>query len=81
MLALFLNVRFQVTAQNIFYFFVYTAAISVFTRVLLLGAEVYPRSWNAGRCFDGLHAHLAVEEKLPIAGVRHWLERISLAPR
>src|SRR5258705_4600381 len=33
-LALFLNVRFQVTAQNIFYFFVYTAAISVFTRVL-----------------------------------------------
>src|SRR5438309_3139415 len=39
-LALFLNVRFQVTAQNIFYFFVYTAAISVFTRVLLLGRMV-----------------------------------------
>src|SRR5882724_6083089 len=39
-LALFLNVRFQVTAQNIFYFFMYTGAISVFTRVLLLGRMV-----------------------------------------
>src|SRR5256884_861710 len=39
-LALFLNVRFQVTAQNIFYFFVYVGAISVFTRVLLLGRMV-----------------------------------------
>src|SRR5438477_4606752 len=39
-LALFLNDRFHVTAQNIFYFFMYTAAISVFTRVLLLGRMV-----------------------------------------
>src|SRR2546421_4301680 len=39
-LALFLNVRFQVTAQLIGYFFMYTAAISVFTRVLLLGRMV-----------------------------------------
>jgi MFS family permease len=39
-LALFLNVRFQVTAQNIFYFFVYTGAISVLARVLLLGRMV-----------------------------------------
>src|SRR2546425_2719406 len=39
-LALFLNVRFQVTAQNIFYFFMYVGAISVFTRVLLLGRAV-----------------------------------------
>jgi MFS family permease len=39
-LALFLNARFQVTAQNIFYFFVYTGAISVFARVLLLGRMV-----------------------------------------
>ena len=39
-LALFLNVRFHVTAQMIGYFFMYTAAISVFTRVLLLGRMV-----------------------------------------
>ena len=39
-LALFLNVRFQVTAQLIGYFFMYTGAISVFTRVLLLGRMV-----------------------------------------
>jgi len=39
-LALFLNVRFQVTAQMIGYFFMYTGAISVFTRVLLLGRMV-----------------------------------------
>src|SRR5205809_5727807 len=36
-LALFLNVRFQVTEQTIGYFFMYTGAISVFARVLLLG--------------------------------------------
>jgi len=41
-LALFLNVRFQVTAQTIGYFFMYVGAISVFTRVLLLGA------WSIG---------------------------------
>ena len=40
MLALFFNVRFQVTAQLIGYFFMYTGAISVFTRVLLLGRMV-----------------------------------------
>src|SRR6266496_2862630 len=39
-LALFLNARFQVTAQMIGYFFMYTGAISVFTRVLLLGRAV-----------------------------------------
>src|SRR5881394_3468612 len=39
-LALFLNVRFQVTAQLIGYFFMYTGAISVFARVLLLGRMV-----------------------------------------
>jgi MFS family permease len=39
-LALFLNARFQVTAQTIGYFFVYTGAISVFARVLLLGRMV-----------------------------------------
>ena len=39
-LALFLNRRFQVTAQMIGYFFMYTGAISVFTRVLLLGRMV-----------------------------------------
>src|SRR5436309_10588526 len=36
-LALFLNVRFQVTKETIGYFFMYIGAISVFTRVLLLG--------------------------------------------
>src|SRR2546423_9229856 len=36
-LALFLNARFQVTEQTIGYFFMYVGAISVFTRVLLLG--------------------------------------------
>src|SRR5205809_5442067 len=36
-LALFLNARFQVTEQTIGYFFMYTGAISVFARVLLLG--------------------------------------------
>ena len=39
-LALFLNARFQVTEQTIGYFFMYTGAISVFTRVLLLGRMV-----------------------------------------
>src|SRR5215813_11793130 len=39
-LALFLNKQFQVTAQTIGYFFMYTGAISVFTRVLLLGRAV-----------------------------------------
>jgi MFS family permease len=39
-LALFLNARFQVTAQTIGYFFMYSGAISVFTRVLLLGRMV-----------------------------------------
>src|SRR5204862_3656404 len=39
-LALFLNVRFQVTEQTIGYFFMYVGSISVFTRVLLLGRMV-----------------------------------------
>ena len=39
-LALFLNVRFQVTAQTIGYFFTYIGSISVFARVLLLGRMV-----------------------------------------
>ena len=40
MLALFLNARFQVNEQTIGYFFMYTGAISVFARVLLLGRMV-----------------------------------------
>src|SRR5437764_13286258 len=39
-LALFLNARFQVTEQTIGYFFMYTGAISVFARLLLLGRMV-----------------------------------------
>lgn len=39
-LALFLSVRFQVTKETIGYFFMYVGAISVFTRVLLLGRMV-----------------------------------------
>ncbi len=39
-LALFLNARFQVTEKTIGYFFMYIGAISVFTRVLLLGKAV-----------------------------------------
>ncbi|HMG72358.1 MAG TPA: MFS transporter [Pyrinomonadaceae bacterium] len=39
-LALFLNARFQVTEQTIFYFFMYIGSISVFVRVLLLGRAV-----------------------------------------
>jgi MFS family permease len=39
-LALFLNVRFQVTELTIGYFFMYVGAISVFARVLLLGRAV-----------------------------------------
>ncbi len=39
-LALFLNARFQVTEHTIGYFFMYVGAISVFTRVLLLGRMV-----------------------------------------
>lgn len=39
-LALFLNARFQVTEQTIGYFFMYVGAISVFTRVLILGRAV-----------------------------------------
>src|SRR5262245_18243618 len=39
-LALFLNARFDVTERTIGYFFMYIGAISVFTRVLLLGRAV-----------------------------------------
>jgi MFS family permease len=39
-LALFLNARFQVTEQTIGYFFMYVGAISVFTRILVLGRMV-----------------------------------------
>lgn len=39
-LALFLNNRFQVTAETIGFFFMYIGAISVFTRVLILGRAV-----------------------------------------
>jgi MFS family permease len=39
-LALFLNVRFQVDEKTIGFFFMYIGAISVFTRVLLLGPAV-----------------------------------------
>src|SRR5262249_41393612 len=39
-LALFLNYRFQVTEQTIGYFFMYVGAISVFTRILVLGRAV-----------------------------------------
>jgi len=39
-LALFLNARFAVTKELIGYFFMYTGAISVFARVLLLGRMV-----------------------------------------
>ena len=39
-LALFLNARFQVTELTIGYFFMYVGAISVSTRVLLLGRMV-----------------------------------------
>jgi MFS family permease len=39
-LGLFLNARFQVTAQTIGYFFTYIGSISVFARVLLLGRAV-----------------------------------------
>src|SRR6266851_523074 len=39
-LALFLNARFQVTAQMIGYFFMYVGSISVFARVMLLGRMV-----------------------------------------
>ncbi|MGQ0538147.1 MAG: MFS transporter [Gemmatimonadaceae bacterium] len=39
-LALFLAYRFQVTEKTIGYFFMYVGAISVFTRVLLLGKAV-----------------------------------------
>jgi len=39
-LALFLNARFHVTELTIGYFFMYVGAISVFTRVLLLGRAV-----------------------------------------
>lgn len=40
MLPLFLAARFQVDASNIGYFFMYVGAISVFTRVLILGRAV-----------------------------------------
>src|SRR6266849_6145263 len=39
-LALFLNARFAVTKETIFYFFMYVGSISVFARVLLLGRMV-----------------------------------------
>lgn len=39
-LTLFLNVEFQVTEKTIGYFFMYIGAISVFSRVLLLGKAV-----------------------------------------
>jgi hypothetical protein len=50
-------------------------------RTVLLGPQPYPRSWNAGRCFDGLHADLRVEEQLTSEVVRERLQRIAAAPK
>ena len=50
-------------------------------RVVLLGPQPYPRSWNADRCFEGLHAYLNVEETLDAGAVQRWLDRIAAAPR
>ncbi len=50
-------------------------------RTVLLGPLPYPRSWNAGRCFDGLRADLRVEEQLTTETVRERLQRIAAAPK
>jgi hypothetical protein len=50
-------------------------------RVVLLGPPPYPRSWNAGRRFDGMHAELRLEEVLPPNVAQDWLNRIAQAPR
>jgi hypothetical protein len=50
-------------------------------RVVLLGPVPYARTWNADRCFDGLHARLRIHETLSAAAVRDWLRRIATAPR
>ncbi len=46
-------------------------------RTVLLGPQPYPRTWNAGRCFEGLRAELLVEEQLPDEVVRERLQRIA----
>jgi len=50
-------------------------------RTLLLGPPPYQRSWNVGRCFDGLHAGLRVEEQLTSEVVQERLQRIGGAAR
>jgi hypothetical protein len=48
-------------------------------RIVLLGPPAYPRTWNAGRRFDGMVGELTVLEKLPAAAVADWLARLAVA--
>lgn len=48
-------------------------------RTVLLGPEPYSRSWNAGRCFEGLRAELKVQEQLTSPAVCERLQRIAAA--
>lgn len=76
-LALFLNRRFQVTELSIGYFFMYVGAISVFTRVLLLGRMV---DWlgEAKLSRLGLLLLAAGVGGMPLAG-NLWMLGIAVA--
>lgn len=76
-LALFLNVRFQVTEHTIGYFFMYIGSISVFTRVLLLGRMV---DWlgEARLSRLGLLLLAAGVVGMPLAG-NLWMLGIAVA--
>lgn len=50
-------------------------------RTLLLGPLPNPRSWTAGRCFDGLRADLSVIEQLTHDAVQLRLQRMAETPK
>jgi hypothetical protein len=48
-------------------------------RIVLLGPPPYARSWNAGRCFEGLEAGVHVEKSLGREEVVDWLNQLAIA--
>lgn len=45
-------------------------------RVVLLGPQTYPRSWNACRLFPKLDADIAIEQLFAKSEVQDWLQRL-----
>lgn len=46
-------------------------------RIVILGPQSYPRSWNACRLFPKLDADINIESRLTKSEVKTWMERLS----